>query len=73
MWNKTWENRSLIQEHNFWEIGNSQHALFWEDVWEQCPSLDKEIYRPIKECLDEKNKRKVKDYWKNTETSDWRD
>jgi len=62
----------LIQKHNFWEIGNGQHALFWEDAWQQCPSLDKEIYRPIKEYLDEKNNRKLKDYWKNTETFDWR-
>lgn len=33
IWNHARNNRSLIQEHNFWEICNGRLALFWEDAW----------------------------------------
>ena len=73
MWNKAWENRPLIQQHCFWEIGNGQHALFWDDAWEKSPRLDTETYRPLKEYLEEQNKIKVRDCWKNDNNTDWRE
>jgi len=32
IWNQAWENRDIIQNHSFWEIGNENKALFWENA-----------------------------------------
>eukprot|EP00253_Pinus_taeda_P022384 PITA_22384 len=32
IWNHAQANRSIIQDHSFWEIQNGTQALFWEDA-----------------------------------------
>lgn len=32
IWIMAWNNREIIQHHNFWEIRNGKDALFWEDA-----------------------------------------
>ena len=39
IWNRAWENRSLVQKNSFWEIRGGELAIFWEDKWQQEPTL----------------------------------
>lgn len=54
IWNKVWDNRSLIQDHNFWEIREGGLALFWEDRWKQEPILLQEDFKNLKAKTDTK-------------------
>jgi len=29
IWNTSWKNRDLVQEHAFWEVINGESAMFW--------------------------------------------
>lgn len=44
IWNKACENRSLVQDHSFWEIRVGDLALFGEEKWKQEPMFLKEDY-----------------------------
>jgi hypothetical protein len=39
IWNATWRNRPLIQEHALWELRDRQDAFFWSESWKQIPPL----------------------------------
>jgi hypothetical protein len=40
IWNTAWKNRTLVQNHAFWEIKDGGSALFWQDSWQQLKPLD---------------------------------
>jgi hypothetical protein len=64
IWNTAWRNRSLIQQHAFWEVRNGESALFWQDSWQQLPPLDElESLHPLKIKLQQYGLKKVKDFW----------
>lgn len=39
IYNISWENKSLIKKHIFWEIWEGLSTLFWEDSWNQIPNI----------------------------------
>eukprot|EP00253_Pinus_taeda_P002560 PITA_02560 len=39
IWNAAKQHYQLIQKHSFWEIRNGCTARFWNDAWNQMPSL----------------------------------
>lgn len=39
MWNSAKQHKNLIQQHSFWEVKNGSSARFWEDSWQQMPTL----------------------------------
>jgi len=64
IWNTAWRNRSLIQQHAFWEIQNGESALFWQDSWQQLPPLDEmESLHPLRIKLRHHGLKKVKYFW----------
>jgi len=67
IWNKAWENRILIQENSFWEIRAGNHALFWEDKWQQEPILLNENFLELKQETDLQGLFKVMDFLDNTQ------
>lgn len=73
IWNQAWENRAIIQKHSFWEIGNRNKALFWEDDWQQRSKLDQDQYQQIKTNMQNKGRNRVSQYWKPRADEDrWR-
>ena len=48
IWNKAWENRGLVQKNSFLEIREGDLALFWEDKWQQEPTLLREDFLDLK-------------------------
>eukprot|EP00253_Pinus_taeda_P035878 PITA_35878 len=65
--------RSIIQDHNFWEIREGDLALFWEDRWQQEPILLKEDLEDLKAEIDTQKLTKVKDFWdQNNSSGKWR-
>eukprot|EP00253_Pinus_taeda_P017945 PITA_17945 len=48
IWNKAWENRSLVQNNSFWEIRVGDLALLWEDKWQQEPIMVREDFISLK-------------------------
>ena len=73
IWNKTWENREVVQKNSFWEIRDGDQALFWEDKWQQEPILLKEEFLGLKHEIDTQGLNKVEDLWDNTrQTGKWR-
>jgi len=73
IWNKVWDNRSLIQDHSLWEIREGGLALFWEDRWQQEPILIQEDYENFKAETDTNELTQVKDFWDLTNSSGkWR-
>jgi len=73
IWNKAWENKGVVQNNNFWEIRNGDHALFWEEKWQQEPKLLTEDYLGLKQETDNQGLVKVKDFWQHAlNTEKWR-
>eukprot|EP00253_Pinus_taeda_P005771 PITA_05771 len=73
IWNKAWENRGLVQKNIFWEIREGDLALFWEDKWQQKPTLLKEEFLDLKKETDTKRLLRVKDFWDQTNSEGkWR-
>eukprot|EP00253_Pinus_taeda_P022800 PITA_22800 len=73
IWNRAWENRSLVQKNSFWEIRAGDLALFWEDKWQQEPTLLTENFVSLKQETDAQGLIKVKDFWDLTHISGkWR-
>eukprot|EP00253_Pinus_taeda_P016074 PITA_16074 len=64
--NKAWENRGLVQKNSFWEIREGDLALFWEDKWQQEPTLLREDFLDLKKETDTKGFFRVKDFWEQT-------
>jgi len=44
IWNKSWENRAIVQKHSFWEIKDGNLAWFLEDNWHHEPKLLREEF-----------------------------
>eukprot|EP00253_Pinus_taeda_P025758 PITA_25758 len=63
IWNKAWENRSLVQKNSFWEIRAGDLAPFWEEKWQQEPTLLREDFMSLKQETDAQGLNKVKDFW----------
>jgi len=64
IWNIAWHNRTLIQNHAFWEIRDGESALLWQDSWQQFKPLnDSEDLAALRDAIDPKNSLKVKDLW----------
>ena len=73
IWNKAWENRTLVQKNSFWEIRAGDIALFWEDKWQQETTLLTENFLSLKQEKDAQGLNKVKDFWDLTHISGkWR-
>lgn len=73
IWNKAWENRSLVQNNNFWEIREGNIALLWEDKWQQEPMLLKQEFMSLKQETDSQGLIKFKDFWNLPhDTRKWR-
>lgn len=64
IWRATNTNKSLIQNHSFWEIGNGEEAYFFKDSWQQLPKfqLDEHQDQWINQ-LEIEGITKVKDFW----------
>lgn len=74
IWNHAKNNRSIVQEHSFWEIRNGTQALFWEDAWQQSPKLDTPQLLPLKQNNQNEGKFRVNQYWNPiSEDPDWRE
>ena len=63
LWNSALQQRSLIQEHSFWEIRNGHSALFWEDAWQQLPKLEKPKLARLKQKCQNEGRHRVQHYW----------
>jgi hypothetical protein len=74
IWITAWNNRSLIQQHAFWEIKNGESARFWKDSWQQLPPLDEvENLQLLKPHLLQRGFDRVMDFWiPNQARTDWR-
>lgn len=82
IWNKTLENRAIVQKHSFSEIRARNLAWFWEDNWQQEPKLLGEEFTNLKDDTDKKGLLRVNDFqdqeisqgkwriWKNLVYSD---
>jgi hypothetical protein len=75
IWNATWRNMPLIQEHAFWEIRNGQATLFWTNSWKQLPPLvSLDNLQPIYALMQGRGDLQVENLWKaEPTTSHWRD
>ena len=64
IWRAANANRSLIQNHSFWEIGNGEDAYFFKDACQQLPKfqLDEHLEQ-WKNQMENEGKAKVKDLW----------
>lgn len=74
IWNHAQGNRSIIQNHCFWEIRNGTQALFWEDAWQQTPKLESPILTPLLHAHQSEGHNRVNHYWNPvSEDPDWRE
>jgi exonuclease III len=74
IWTAAKQNRQLVTQHAFWEIGNGETALFWQDSWQQWPALNAEEWsNDICAQAIGVGLTKVADYWQNNHAEDtWR-
>jgi len=73
IWNKSWENRALVQNYSFWEIRNGNLAWFWEDNWQREGNLSREELASIQTDTINKGLKKVSDYWdQSKDNGKWR-
>jgi exonuclease III len=74
IWTAAKQNRQLVTQHAFWEIGNGETALFWQDSWQQWPALNAEEWsHDICAQTTGMGLTKVADYWQNNHAEDtWR-
>jgi len=63
IWNKAWDNRSIVQQHSFWEIKEGDQALFLEEKWQQEPVLLKDDFSNLKQGTYSQRLNKVRDFW----------
>ena len=77
IWRAANANRSIIQNHSFWEKGNREEAYFFKDSWKQLPKfqLDENQVQWLNQ-LENEGITKVKDFWteanSNTEFRIWK-
>eukprot|EP00253_Pinus_taeda_P030148 PITA_30148 len=63
IWNRAWDNRSIVQKNSFWEIRAGDLAIFWEDKWQKEPMILKEDFFSLKQEIVSQGLNKVKDFW----------
>eukprot|EP00253_Pinus_taeda_P017898 PITA_17898 len=74
IWNHAQANRSIIQDHRFWEIRNGTQALFWEDAWQQSLKLESPTLQPLKLAYQTEGHNRVNHYWNSSsEDLEWRE
>ena len=42
IWMKEMTGRIIVQNHSFWEIRDGSNAKFWDDSWNQLPTLGRD-------------------------------
>jgi exonuclease III len=74
IWTAAKQNRQLVTQHAFWEIGNGETTLFWQDSWQQWPALSAEEWaRDICTQATRIGLTRVADYWQDNPMEDtWR-
>eukprot|EP00253_Pinus_taeda_P028075 PITA_28075 len=74
IWNHAQANRSIVQDHSFWEIRNGTQALFWEDASQQSPKLESPTLQPLKLAYQTEGHSRVNHYWNSSsEDPEWRE
>eukprot|EP00253_Pinus_taeda_P011270 PITA_11270 len=74
IWNHAQANRSIVEDHSFWEIRNGTQALFWEDAWQQSPKLESPTLQPLKLSYQTEGHSRVNHYWNSSsEDPEWRE
>ena len=64
VWRAANANRSIIQNHSFWEIGNGEEEYFFKDSWQQLPKFQlEENQEQWLNQLENEGITKVKDFW----------
>eukprot|EP00253_Pinus_taeda_P028496 PITA_28496 len=63
IWNLARRNRSIIQDHSFWEIRNEETTFFWEDGWQQLPRLATPDLENYKREAQTGGNYRVSQYW----------
>ena len=62
-----------MQKHSFWEVHQGKTALFWEDAWQQLPTLEHPDWNILKRAMQEAGKVTVADYWQPaSEDTTWK-
>ena len=62
-----------MQKNSFWEIREGDLASFWEDKWQQEPTLLREDFVDLKKETDTKGLLRVKYFWDQTNSEGkWR-
>jgi hypothetical protein len=74
IWNTAWQNRTLVQNHAFWELRDGRSARFWQDSWQQLKPLDTmEELAELKRAMQQNAHPKVEDLWMpHTTQQRWR-
>jgi hypothetical protein len=74
IWTAAKKNRQMVTQHAFWEIGNGETTLFWQDSWQQWPALNAEDWaRDICAQATRIGLTRVADYWQDNPMEDtWR-
>jgi hypothetical protein len=74
IWTAARQNRQLVTQHAFWDVGNGETTLFWQDSWQQWPALINEDWaHDICTQTTRLGLTKVADYWQHNPTEDtWR-
>lgn len=73
IWNLAKQHRSLIQQHNFWEVKNGNIARFWEDSWQQMPKL-KDLFPHMQSPPQNMQEHdRVKNFWKLSSTQEYKE
>jgi ribonuclease HI/exonuclease III len=64
VWNTAWLNRTVVQQHAFWELREGGSALFWTDSWQQLRPLETiDELAALKRTLHQHALPKVKELW----------
>eukprot|EP00253_Pinus_taeda_P028735 PITA_28735 len=63
IWNAAKQHYQLIQKHSFWEIRNGCMARFWNDAWNQMPSLSSVFPPEANQIRQEQQQATIHQYW----------
>eukprot|EP00253_Pinus_taeda_P026720 PITA_26720 len=63
IWNAAKQHYQLIQKHSFWEIRNGCTARFWNDAWNQMPSLSSVFSPEANQLRQEQQLATVHQFW----------
>eukprot|EP00253_Pinus_taeda_P029073 PITA_29073 len=63
IWNAAKQHYQLIQKHSFWEIRDGHTARFWNDAWNQMPSLSSVFSPEVNQLRQEQQLATVHQFW----------